>query len=320
MEQPSESESQIIGVLNNLHIVFDRERTFPDLISKNENVLLPVDFALNINGFLSIIEYNGSQHYKAMNSSTSAKNAFRRLSANGTTRLEYCNKNNIPLLIIHYKDKGKIIKIISDFIEDVKNNLHNNTKSYSAHTKGYFKNIPYSTFDAVPTGPIKPIQLHENDTLGYMSLSNDAIIWTKKELDTLLSRITSYENKIEELKTVTADLILTINSLQHELEQKNAELQSMQPDEVSMTRPEPRIKLDFINPAKVTEPEQFVGDFRKNSSPRSQITDEAKIFIRSLSIHYRKVSDIQEYLKKNYHENISLPTLKRCLLPKATNL
>jgi len=320
--QPSVPESQIIGILNNLRIVFDRERTFPNLISKAENVLLPVDFALNINGFLAIIEYNGSQHYKAKNSSTGAHEALRRLSSNGTARLDYCNKNNIPLLIIHYKDKDRLVKIVSDFIEDVKNSLHGTTKSYTAHTKGYFKNIPYGTFEDSPTGPIKPIQVHKDDTLGYISLSNDAIVWTKKELNTLLARIRSYENKVNQYKSITADLVLTIDSLQHELKQKDAEL-SEQANSVAaesnsavITTPEPKIKLKLVEDSKPIEIEtqKFNGSFRKTSSTRGPLTNEARIFIKSLSEHHDTVTEIQKYLKENYHESVSLPTLKKCLL------
>lgn len=319
MIQPSVPESQIIGILNNLKIVFDRERTFPNLISKTEHVLLPVDFSLNINGFLAIIEYNGSQHYKAKNSSTSAHEALRRLSSNGTARLDYCNKNNIPLLIIHYKDKDSLIKIVSDFIEDVKNTLHGTTKSYTAHTKGYFKNIPYHTFEDSPAGPIKPIQVRKDDTLGYISLSNDAIVWTKKELDTLLARIKSYESKINQYKSITSDLLLTIDSLQHELKQKNIELRE-QANSVAteskaaiITTPEPKIKLKLVEDSKPIEVQKFNGSFRKTSSSRSPLTNEAKIFIKSLSKHHDTVTEIQKYLKKNYHESVSLPTLKKCL-------
>ena len=319
MEQPSEPESQIIGILNNMQIVFDRERTFPNLISKTENVPLPVDFALNINGFLAIIEYNGSQHYKAKNNSASAQDALRRLCANGTARLNYCSKNNIPLLIIHYKDKEKLIKIISSFIDDVRNNLHGTTKAYTPHTKGYFKNIPYYTFGDVPTGPIQPIQVHENDTLGYISLSNDAIVWTKKELDTLLARIDCYEQKIQQYKTVTADLVLTIDSLQHELERKD-ELINKQPEivteeitEPEITKKEPKLQFEFVNKSNFTEPTEFKGDFRKTNSPRSQLTDDAKIFIKSLSQNHENVSEIQDYLQSNYNQSISLPTLKKCI-------
>ncbi|APX71451.1 hypothetical protein M5C72_11910 [Companilactobacillus allii] len=316
MEQPSEPESQIIGILNNMHILFDRERTFSNLISKTENVLLPVDFALNINGFLAIIEYNGSQHYKAKNNTDSAQDALRRLSANGTARLNYCSKNDIPILIIHYKDKEKIIKIISSFIDDVKNNIHGTTKAYTQHTKAYFRNIPYHTFEVDPTGPIKPIQVHENDNLGYLSLSNDAIVWTKKELDTLLSRTKYYEQKVQQYKTVTADLVLTIDSLQHELVEKDALLQhvdsTQQPVETIEAETKPKIQLDFTD--KYSTSLEFKGDFRKTNSPRSQLTDDAKIFIKALSKHHEKVSEIQDYLQNNYHENISLTTLKKCIL------
>ncbi|MBL3530128.1 hypothetical protein JMJ99_02015 [Companilactobacillus zhachilii] len=316
MEQPSEPESQIIGILNNMQIIFDRERTFPNLLSKSENVLLPVDFSLNINGFLAIIEYNGAQHYKARNSSHAAREALRRLSANGTARLNYCNKNNIPLLIIHYKDKGKLIKIISAFIDDVRETIHETTKSYTAHTKGYFKNIPYATFEDTPTGPIKPIQMHENDALGYINLSNDAIVWTKRELDTLLARIDSYEKKINEYKTVTADLVLSINELQRELAVKNQELNEQSKEIATnvMTKSEPKIKLQFIKDVQPSKKQKFTGKFRQTNSPRGRLTPEAKEFIKSLASQFDTVIAIQEHLKENYQEKVSLPTLKRCLL------
>ncbi|WP_125588377.1 hypothetical protein [Companilactobacillus jidongensis] len=318
MEQPSEPESQIIGILNNEQIVFDRERTFPGLISKTENVLLPVDFALNINGFLAIIEYNGAQHYKAKNNTAGSQSAFRRLCANGTARLDFCNKNNIPLLIIHYKDKNRLTKIINFFIQDVKNNLHGSTKSYTAHTKGYFKNIPYYTFGDTPTGPIKPVQIHENDSLGYLSLSNDAIVWTKKELDTLLSRIDSYESKIQQYKSVTADLVLTIDSLQNELTRKDELLaenknHKLEPKIDKSIEKKPAT-YELVNKSNLIEPYKFTGKFRMHNSPRSRLTSDARIFIKTLSNDHGSAVEIQDYLKNTYHESISLPTLKKCLL------
>lgn len=300
MDQPSEPESQIIGILNNLQILFDRERKFDDLRSKSDHSMLPVDFALNINGFLAIIEYNGAQHYSPKNNSETAKSAFRRLSANGTARLNFCEKNNIPLLIIHYKDKHQLQKIIEAFIEDIKNDLHNHTQKYTTHTKGFFHDLPYCAFRSTPDGPISPLQFQENSQLGYLSLSSDAIVWTKTELNTLLARIEEYQQKVEQYQTITANLVLNIDSLRKELIEKDKLLAASQ-----KSLPNQPIK-------KTSENIKFTGKFRMTNSPRSRLTSDARVFIKSLSSKYKEISALQECLEKNYNEKISIPTLKKC--------
>lgn len=301
MDQPSEPESQIIGILNNLQILFDRERKFNDLRSKSDHSMLPVDFALNINGFLAIIEYNGPQHYSPKNSSENAKSAFRRLSMNGTSRLNFCEKNNIPLLVIHFKDKDNLKKIIQSFIEDVNDDVHSKTKKYTAHTKGFFHNLPYFTFRETPDGPISPLQFKEDSKLGYLSLSNDAIVWTKTELNTLLARIEGYETKIEQYQTVTANLVLKIDSLEKQLAQKNNTEQIVSRETVTNT-----VETS-------TDDSKFTGKFRMTNSPRGRLTASARIFIKSLASKYNDIAKIQVYLDETYHEKISIPTLKKCV-------
>lgn len=302
MDQPSEPESQIIGILNNLQVLFDRERKFNDLRSKSDHSMLPVDFALNINGFLAIIEYNGAQHYAPKNNSESAKNAFRRLTANGTSRLNFCEKNNIPLLIIHYKDKDQIQTIIKSFIDDINNDLHNRTQKYTAHTKGFFHNVPYSAFQATPDGPISPLQFQEDSNLGYLKLSPDAIVWTQTELNTLLARIDEYKEKVEQYQTITANLVLNIDSLRKELVEKNKLLE---------IKSQPIVAPESEVPAN--KETTFNGKFRMTNSPRSRLTADARVFIKTLSVKYDDISKIQAFLSNKYNEKISLPTLKKCL-------
>lgn len=302
MDQPSEPESQIIGVLNNLQVLFDRERKFDDLRSKSDYSMLPVDFALDVNGFLAIIEYNGAQHYSPRNNSDSAKAAFKRLSTNGTSRLNFCEKNNIPLLIIHYKDKNSLKVIIESFVEDVKNDVHSKTKKYTAHTKGFFHELPYCAFRSTPDGPISPLQFKEDSNLGYLSLSNDAIVWTKTELNTLLSRIAEYESKIQRYQAITANLVLNIDSLREEIAQKDLLLKNVSQETISEQ-----------SNSDITDVAEFDGKFRMTNSPRSRLTPKAKSFIKSLSVQYGEASQIQDYLVATYNESISIPTLKKCL-------
>jgi hypothetical protein len=81
-----------------------------------------------------------------------------------------------------------------------------------------------------------------------------------------------------------------------------------------MTKSEPKIKLQFVKDVQPSKKQKFTGKFRQTNSPRGRLTPEAKEFIKSLASQFDTVIAIQEHLKENYQEKVSLPTLKRCLL------
>lgn len=307
MEQPSTSESEIIEILNRHNIFFEREKVFHELKSVNDETLLPVDFALNINGFLAIIEYNGAQHYRPINNTPSSIAAWRRLTKNGSARIKFAEKNNIPLLVIHYKDRKAMKHLIPKFIEDVKFNIHDTKPRYTKNTKAYFSAFPYYNFDKTadtPDAPVNPLKLEKIEELGCFNIDH-AILWTKEGLETMVAREENYKSEIEQYKNVTSELVLHIHELEEQVDQQSDLIQSLtEPDTDSLPRTESN---------KVNLPD-FIGRFRLNDSPRSRLTDDAKTFIKLLSNRYSNdLFEIHRFLKINYDENISVPTIKKCV-------
>ncbi|WP_125769856.1 hypothetical protein [Companilactobacillus furfuricola] len=108
MSSNSKGEEAVNDFLKTKNVLFERERTFSDLRSPTDNSPLPVDFAVNVNDFVGIIEYNGIQHYQPIGGTSEAADAWNRLSKNGSARLNFSKKQHIPLLIIHYKDLSRV--------------------------------------------------------------------------------------------------------------------------------------------------------------------------------------------------------------------
>ena len=94
----SKGERKIRLWLEDNNINFEPQHKFDDC----RNILpLPFDFYLpDLN---LCIEYNGLQHYKAV-TYFGGKDGFKQRQMNDKIKMEYCNNNNIPLLIIKYND------------------------------------------------------------------------------------------------------------------------------------------------------------------------------------------------------------------------
>lgn len=113
----SKGEQLIKDFLQENHYVFQQEYTFNDLADKR---LLRFDFALfNNNQLLGLIEYNGRQHYQCnTNTGWDDQENFILLQKHDQMKKEYCQNNNIPLLIIPYTIDDKEVKeLINSFIE-----------------------------------------------------------------------------------------------------------------------------------------------------------------------------------------------------------
>ncbi|MEN2665830.1 hypothetical protein [Listeria aquatica] len=124
------------------------EQTYSGL-SNTEGALLPVDFSIIVNNRLAFIEYNGPHHYTS-GKSVKEKSAHRRFVANGSKRLNWSQKQGIPLLIIHYKDKDRLLDIVKQYVQDVRNLDIKTTQQYSKRTKGYFNmNSPSISLDSI---------------------------------------------------------------------------------------------------------------------------------------------------------------------------
>ena len=72
---------------------------------------LKFDFAIFNNGELKrLVEFNGIQHYERPKGSWA--DGYETLLEHDRRKIEYCNKNNIELKIISYKDKYNLTDII----------------------------------------------------------------------------------------------------------------------------------------------------------------------------------------------------------------
>lgn len=74
----------------------------------------PYDFGININNQTFIIEFYGQQHYKPVYWGN--KNNLEKRQQIDKLKQEYCKNNNIPLLIISYKEIDNIKILIDNFI------------------------------------------------------------------------------------------------------------------------------------------------------------------------------------------------------------
>lgn len=94
----SRYELEIAQLLKSNQIDFQTQYTFEDLKIKKK---LRFDFAIFKNAqLLGLIEYNGRQHYEAV-SKFGGNNRLQEYKLSDQRKQEYCNINNIPLLILN---------------------------------------------------------------------------------------------------------------------------------------------------------------------------------------------------------------------------
>ena len=106
----SNNEKIITKLLLENNIDFETQYTFPDLNGVGGRPL-KFDFAIFNNGELKrLVEFNGIQHYERPKGSWA--DGYETLLEHDRRKIEYCNKNNIELKIISYKDKYNLTDII----------------------------------------------------------------------------------------------------------------------------------------------------------------------------------------------------------------
>lgn len=106
-------ENKIINYLDNNNINYKYQYIFDDC--KNIHPL-PFDFYLP--DYNICIEYNGEQHYRAVEYFGSAK-SFRKQKKRDKIKEQYCKNNNIKLIIIPYTQFNSINKILDNMLETV---------------------------------------------------------------------------------------------------------------------------------------------------------------------------------------------------------
>lgn len=113
----SKGEAYISSFLDNLNINYEREFRIDDCKDKRA---LPFDFAIkNFDGILEfLIEYQGKQHYTPSQFGNitleQAQNNLKECQKRDKIKSSYCDKNEIDLLVIDYRDFDKIDEIITN--------------------------------------------------------------------------------------------------------------------------------------------------------------------------------------------------------------
>lgn len=102
----SKGEIKIQNLLKNLKIDFDKNKTFPNCKFKS---LLKFDFY--IPKFNLCIEYDGKQHFEPYDA-FGGDQEFELIKKRDKIKNDFCQKNNINLIRISYKDFKKIDSIL----------------------------------------------------------------------------------------------------------------------------------------------------------------------------------------------------------------
>jgi hypothetical protein len=114
----SRGERSIGITLTASGVRFERQYRFADCKWDDP---LKFDFAVFTDDGIALIEYQGQQHFHPVNWWTSQKTdprvAFSLQIVKDRIKLEYSNRNNIPLLTIPYWKDKEIGQIVEDFLE-----------------------------------------------------------------------------------------------------------------------------------------------------------------------------------------------------------
>lgn len=106
----SKGERRLGEILITKGIQFERQKILPTLSSYR------FDFGISLGAKLVLIEYYGEQHYKPFRFK-GASRKFRQCLRNDKIKQEFCDRNNIPLLIINYGEFDRMEERISAFVE-----------------------------------------------------------------------------------------------------------------------------------------------------------------------------------------------------------
>lgn len=124
----SKGESEVERCLLKKGVYFEAQKRIPECRHIRQ---LPFDFygELKIDEkgpvrYIApfLIEYNGIQHYQPVDKFGGQK-SFDKLQINDKIKEKYCKDNDIPFLVISYKDYKRVDTILDDFIQNILNDL-----------------------------------------------------------------------------------------------------------------------------------------------------------------------------------------------------
>ena len=118
----SAAEDDFTNILQEHNISYIKQFKFDECKDKK---CLPFDFAIFHNNELKmLVELNGEQHYRPYTFCGEGKEKkiknFENRIKKDKIKIDFCNKNNIPLLIISYKDFDKKWELFEEFIKEKK--------------------------------------------------------------------------------------------------------------------------------------------------------------------------------------------------------
>lgn len=112
-DKDSLGERLVNSFISGLGYKIEKQKTFEDLVYKQK---LRFDTCIEKDGKLLLIEYDGPQHFKAIDYFGGQK-SLEETQIRDRIKDEYCQKNNIPLLRISYKQLKDMEELVKEFIE-----------------------------------------------------------------------------------------------------------------------------------------------------------------------------------------------------------
>lgn len=107
-------EDKIRDLFEKHDIQYEEQATFGKC--RNQE-MLPFDFKIKLDNKIVLIEYNGIQHYKPVKF-FGGYDKYKRQLKHDEIKKEFCDKNNIELIVIPYYNKNRIEKILEPKIYD----------------------------------------------------------------------------------------------------------------------------------------------------------------------------------------------------------
>ena len=107
----SKGEERIRNILSNMNLNFIEQYEFDDCVNEQGNNLI---FDFYLNKLNMCIEYDGEQHFHNYRFEKS-NDRLMKIQQHDKLKNEYCIRNNIKLLRIHYSDFNNIEKILSTY-------------------------------------------------------------------------------------------------------------------------------------------------------------------------------------------------------------
>lgn len=120
----SNGEREMVFILKKLKINYVQQYSIEDCVYKRKLKFDAFDIDNNI-----AFEYNGEQHYRpvdfAHNGEEWANNQFELTKNRDRAKMEYCNNNNIPMVIIPYWERSNMESFIVSKLNEITNQFKN---------------------------------------------------------------------------------------------------------------------------------------------------------------------------------------------------